>query len=101
MPETRATAAVSLEKGLTEGQTEPERNPTNRNGFLAGQPEDLPAIPFKLDEIYDVSRFHCVSVEDMIKEVDVDGDGRIDFYGKPLLRVRSPFIPRPPPLESF
>ena len=22
------------------------------------------------------------SVEDMIKEVDVDGDGRIDFYGK-------------------
>lgn len=23
-----------------------------------------------------------VSVEDMIKEVDVDGDGRIDFYGK-------------------
>ena len=21
-------------------------------------------------------------VEDMIKEVDVDGDGRIDFYGK-------------------
>lgn len=24
----------------------------------------------------------CFSVEDMIKEVDVDGDGRIDFYGK-------------------
>lgn len=23
-----------------------------------------------------------VPVEDMIKEVDVDGDGRIDFYGK-------------------
>jgi hypothetical protein len=23
-----------------------------------------------------------VSVQDMIKEVDVDGDGRIDFYGK-------------------
>lgn len=23
-------------------------------------------------------------VEDMIKEVDVDGDGRIDFYGKCL-----------------
>lgn len=23
-----------------------------------------------------------LSVEDMIKEVDVDGDGRIDFYGK-------------------
>lgn len=23
-----------------------------------------------------------VAVEDMIKEVDVDGDGRIDFYGK-------------------
>lgn len=24
--------------------------------------------------------FVSVSVEDMIKEVDVDGDGRIDFY---------------------
>lgn len=24
-------------------------------------------------------------VEDMIKEVDVDGDGRIDFYGKKVL----------------
>lgn len=23
-----------------------------------------------------------ILVEDMIKEVDVDGDGRIDFYGK-------------------
>lgn len=23
-----------------------------------------------------------IAVEDMIKEVDVDGDGRIDFYGK-------------------
>lgn len=27
------------------------------------------------------------AVEDMIKEVDVDGDGRIDFYGKKLLPV--------------
>jgi hypothetical protein len=26
------------------------------------------------------------SVEDMIKEVDVDGDGRIDFYGKNQLQ---------------
>lgn len=26
--------------------------------------------------------FKWISVEDMIKEVDVDGDGRIDFYGK-------------------
>lgn len=26
--------------------------------------------------------FFLLSVEDMIKEVDVDGDGRIDFYGK-------------------
>lgn len=25
-----------------------------------------------------------ILVEDMIKEVDVDGDGRIDFYGKYL-----------------
>ena len=25
--------------------------------------------------------FIVVVVEDMIKEVDVDGDGRIDFYG--------------------
>lgn len=27
------------------------------------------------------------TVEDMIKEVDVDGDGRIDFYGKPVAVV--------------
>lgn len=26
-----------------------------------------------------------VAVEDMIKEVDVDGDGRIDFYGRRVL----------------
>lgn len=34
--------------------------------------------------VYAVNRsfFFLLSVEDMIKEVDVDGDGRIDFYGK-------------------
>jgi len=26
--------------------------------------------------------FFLIAVEDMIKEVDVDGDGRIDFDGK-------------------
>jgi hypothetical protein len=33
---------------------------------------------------YDLEVTLCLffSVEDMIKEVDVDGDGRIDFYGK-------------------
>lgn len=35
-----------------------------------------PSSPFDLDNEWSVS----VSVEDMIKEVDVDGDGRIDFY---------------------
>lgn len=33
-------------------------------------------------------------VEDMIKEVDVDGDGRIDFYGKDavLLNLLNLFV---------
>lgn len=34
--------------------------------------------PFQLD--LDNEWSVSVSVEDMIKEVDVDGDGRIDFY---------------------
>lgn len=39
---------------------------------------------FEFDVIHGVICLYCVPVEDMIKEVDVDGDGRIDFYGKPL-----------------
>lgn len=32
--------------------------------------------------VFTLNHLFYISVEDMIKEVDVDGDGRIDFYGK-------------------
>lgn len=33
-------------------------------------------------QFFKFNEYFFVSVEDMIKEVDEDGDGRIDFYGK-------------------
>ena len=41
------------------------------------------------------------SVEDMIKEVDVDGDGRIDFYGKHQLQFNKFSIVHKPKHNNY
>lgn len=46
------------------------------------------AILYIIDNCINYLFFCSFSVEDMIKEVDVDGDGRIDFYGNFYLLTR-------------
>lgn len=40
----------------------------------------IPIVPSSLSNVYFI--FSNILVEDMIDEVDIDGDGRIDFEGK-------------------